>query len=84
MSNRIEKQPSHVYVARKECGCCVGLVTDLADKDTGAHVADFIGSGLAVERVTWDVYKDTVRHEEGFMNCKHGQLALVMAGDKTC
>lgn len=79
---RSEQKPTHVYVARKECGCCIGLVTDLADKSTGEAVAEFISSGLTVDRVAWADYADKVRHEPGFMNCQHGQLSLLAEAGK--
>jgi len=73
MSN---EKPTHVYVGRKECGCCVALVTDGRDKDTGKAVAEFIGEGLTVDRVDWETYTNKIRYEETFFKCPHGQLAL--------
>ena len=44
---------THVYVGiKRECGCQVAGVCDDADKNTAKAVADFIKSGLRVERVT--------------------------------
>ena len=71
-----ESKPTHVYVARTECGCVVGLVTDMRNKSTGEHVAEFIADGLAVNRVDWLTYQNKICKEQTFMNCPHGQLAL--------
>ena len=60
-----------VYVARKPCGCVVGLVSDYADKATGRDVAEFIGDGLAVSRETMEKYRDEICNEPGFMDCLH-------------
>jgi hypothetical protein len=70
--------PTHVYVARKLCGCVVGLVTDLGDKQTGKHVAEFIGSGLAVNRHDWATYREKIALELTFMACPHGQSAMFL------
>lgn len=71
-----ESKPTHVYVGRTECGCVVGLVTDMRNKSTGEHVAEFISDGLAVNRVDWPTYVNEICKEATFMNCPHGQLAL--------
>lgn len=73
MSNK----PTHVYIARKECGCCVGLVTDLRNKSTGQSVGEFIGDGLTVDRVDWKTYQEICK-EETFMTCPHGQMTLLL------
>lgn len=40
------------YIGRWPCGCVVAVVHDEKDKFTAEAVADFIKSGLTVERVT--------------------------------
>lgn len=46
---------THVYVGRDKCGCAVAVITDVehpnAKKETAKEVADFIKSGLTVERM---------------------------------
>lgn len=74
-----ETKPTHVYVARKDCGCVIGLVTDLRDKSTGEGVAEFIGDGYTVSREDWQTYKDRICKEETFMACPHGQMSLVQS-----
>ena len=74
-----DEKPTHVYVARKDCGCVIGLVTDMRDKRTGKHVAEFIADGLVVTREDWRTYRNTISKEETFMNCPHGQLSLLHA-----
>lgn len=66
-------KPKGVYVARKRCGCVVGIVTDMeADKKaTGDAVAEFIRDGLYVNRVGWAEYKANISHEDTFMACPH-------------
>lgn len=59
------------YVARKSCGCCVGVATDCRDKDTAKSVAEWIGHGLIVTHVEWTEYINTIRHEPTFMECPH-------------
>jgi hypothetical protein len=39
------------YIARKKCGCVVGICIDHADKDTARRVADWIKDGLTIDRV---------------------------------
>lgn len=68
-------KPTHTYVARKDCGCCLGVVVDLRDKNTGASVGEFIGDGLTVERVDWKTYQEICK-EKTFLSCPHGQLSL--------
>jgi len=72
----IETKPTHVYVGRKDCGCCVGLITDRRDKDTGDSVSEFIADGLTVDRVDWRTYTEKISKEPTFMNCPHGQIAM--------
>lgn len=69
------------YVGRKPCGCAVGVVTDLGDEYTANAVADFIASGLTVNRVSWSTYQQ-IAAEETFMNCPHGQLVLPLSNEK--
>lgn len=67
------QRPTHVYVGRKKCGCCIGVITDFEDKGTGKAVAEFIGDGLNVNRVDFEVYRNEVCKEEAFMSCPHKQ-----------
>ena len=65
-----------VYVGRKrQCGCVVGIITDLGDKHTAGGVADFITDGLTINRIPWSEYRQ-IAEEETFMACPHGQLTL--------
>jgi hypothetical protein len=70
------KPATHVYIGRKECGCCVAVVTDLMDKSTGKSVAEFIGDGLIIKRVSFPEYREMCK-EETFMGCTHGQAKLL-------
>lgn len=74
------KEPTHVYLARRPCGCVIGVTVDLADKSTGRYVAKFIASGHAVERVDFEQYRAVVVHEAGFLKsvCPH-QVAMLAA-----
>ena len=65
----------YVYIARTECGCCVGLCDP--DPALADHVAEFIRDGLTVDRVDWPTYKE-ISQGDTFMNCPHGQLRLPM------
>lgn len=56
---RSAMQATHLYIGRKPCGCAVAAVTDLGDKDTAESVADYIKSGMTVERITVEQYRDT-------------------------
>lgn len=49
------KKATHSYIGRKSCGCVVAARVDTGDKDTANDVADFIKSGLSIERVTHEV-----------------------------
>ena len=64
--------PTHAYLGRLPCGCCVGVITDLGDEGTAESVAEFIRGGMYVERVTWDTYRFIAHNELTFMNCPHG------------
>lgn len=70
--------PTHVYVARRKCGCVTGLVSDLGDKATGKSVCEMIGGGLTIDRVSFDDYKAKIIAEPTFMKCPHGQQSFVM------
>ena len=70
----------HAYIGRKPCGCCVEVVTDNSDAETGKVVGNMIADGLTVERVTWPRYREIAR-EPTFMNCPHGQLPLPIPAD---
>ncbi len=52
-----------VYIGRKRCGCVVGMVVDIPGDDLVNYVADsvaeFIRDGLAVERVTLEVARES-------------------------
>ena len=67
----------YCYIARKLCGCCVGVTTDSSSDETAHRVAEFIRDGLTVEHVDWDTY-ERIAQEPTFMDCPHGQLPLVM------
>ena len=67
----MNNKPTHVYIARPPCGCCVALANADNDKRTAEHVAEFITDGLAVNRVSWETYKNEVSQEETFMACPH-------------
>lgn len=54
-------EATHVYIARKTCGCVTAVVTDCGDKHTAADVKDFIMTGRTVERMAIDVFKADVR-----------------------
>jgi len=72
-----------VYVGRKrQCRCAVGIITDLGDEYTANNVADFIASGLTVNRVSWPVYRQ-IAEEETFMACPHGQKKLPLSMAET-
>ena len=49
----------HAYVGVKKCGCAVAAVVDNPDhaKDVAKEVADFIKSGLTIERVPVEVVR---------------------------
>lgn len=76
MSKNVMKaidQATHVYLARKTCGCPVAVCTDIdipsARKDASAFVLDCIKRGYAVSRVTFDEYR-----ESGFgKKCPHAK-----------
>ncbi len=58
----------YVYVARTECGCCIGVCDP--DPILADGVAEFIRKGLIVDRVDWPTYKEILR-EDTFMDCPH-------------
>lgn len=66
----LQRQTTHVYVARKKCGCMVAAVSDMPtfERETAKDVADFIRDGLAIERMTMAEYKGA----SGAMGCKCG------------
>ncbi len=65
------KKPTHVYIARSKCGCCVALTNADNSKYTADHVADFIKDRLTVKLVSWETYKNEVSQEDTFMTCPH-------------
>lgn len=69
-------KPTHAYIARRSCGCVVGVVTDYQDKSTGEAVGEWIADGLAIERVDWNTYRNKIANEKTFLSCPHGQLTL--------
>jgi hypothetical protein len=73
-----DSKPTHVYIGRKSCGCCVAVTVDLQDKYTGKSVGEFISGGLMVERITFDDYRNFVCKESSFMECPHGKEQMVM------
>lgn len=58
------------WVARKACGCVIGVCTDFRDKATGQRVAEFIAAGLLCERVSWPRYRE-IATEPTFFACPH-------------
>lgn len=64
-------KPTHVYIARLNCGCCMAVCNDHGDKHTANAVAQFIREGAYVERIEWDKYKNDVSNEPTFMKCPH-------------
>jgi hypothetical protein len=72
-------KPEKIYVARKVCGCCVGICNDYGDKATGKMVAEFIAEGLTVTNVTWQEYVERVSNEPTFMKCSHGETETQQA-----
>lgn len=79
MKTRYEqiKAATHLYIGRVQpCGCVVALVNDTGDKFTAKAVSEFIADGLAVERISFERYREEIVHEPGFMGCPHGQLKL--------
>ena len=73
------KKPGFVYVGRAPCGCVVALVNDDANLHTARAVSDFIKSGLAVNRESWDDYVSKISQELTFMNCQHKDKQLRIA-----
>ena len=71
-----ENKPTHVYIARKACGCCIGVCTDYQDKNTGEAVGEWIADGLTISRADWNTYKTAICQEPTFMSCPHGQMIL--------
>lgn len=63
--------PTHVYIARRPCGCAAGFEVDYADKSTAKGVADFITSGMTIERVTLE----DARAVKYVRKCEHDMLA---------
>lgn len=64
-------KPTHVYIGRASCGCCLALVNDDGNKFTGESVSGFIEEGLTVSHIKWQHYVDVVSREPGFMQCIH-------------
>lgn len=75
---KTDKEPTHVYVARRPCGCIAGVAVDMGDKGTGAYVAEFIADGYGVDRVDFDTYRATTVNEPGFLKriCPHEAARL--------
>ncbi len=73
MSDR--PRPTHLYVARLDCGCVIGLISDTSyegkreAKHVGKSVAEEIARGRTVTRVPWKEYTEKIVHEPGFMFC---------------
>lgn len=77
--DRHPPRPTHVYIFRAPCGCCLALANvpredeSKAEKKFAARfIAEQIENGLAVEKVTWDDYRERVSKEPTFMKCPHG------------
>ena len=59
----------YTYIARTECGCCVGVCDP--DPILADHILKFIRDGLTVQYVDWPTYLQVMK-EDTFMNCPHG------------
>ena len=59
------------YIGRLPCGCCMSICVDYMDKSTAKDVADFIASGLTVERVSDTDLEERVFKEPTFFKCPH-------------
>lgn len=59
------------YVARKKCGCVVGLCADYGNAWTAKNVAEFIKAGCQVERYDDIELKRVVFEEKTFFKCPH-------------
>lgn len=66
----IDTSNKFCYVARKSCGCVIGVCTDMKDRDTARNVAEFISGGLTVDRVAWTQYQ-VIAKEPTFFACPH-------------
>ena len=64
---------SYSYIGRRSCGCIMAAVVDTGDKFTATSVADFIKSGLVIERVTSQYVRDNLSH------CPHGNPVPVQS-----
>ena len=71
-----KKEPTHAYIGRKSCGCCLAVATDEGTSDMFEQLAVWTEEGLKMEHVTWERYRE-VSAEPTFMMCNHGQLKLV-------
>ena len=62
--------PTHAYIGRAECGCCIYVIADTTEdkEQIGSDVGKAIASGLNVTRVTWDEYL-RITEEPHFMKC---------------
>jgi len=64
-------KPTHAWIGRAECGCCLAVATASPDlKQDANRVKEMILSGLVPERVTWERYQE-IAGEAGFMGCIH-------------
>lgn len=70
---KIPPKPTHVYIGRAACGCVRALTNDYGDKETGKDVAEFIASGLTIERIAWADYVQRIAEEPTFFKCPHGK-----------
>ena len=50
-TNENYEAATHVYIARRSCGCASGFAVDGGGKETARDVASFIKSGRTVDRV---------------------------------
>lgn len=66
----IDLSDKYCYIARKVCGCVIGVCTDQRNKDTARSVAEFISGGLTVDRVVWARYREIAK-EPTFFACPH-------------
>ena len=71
------KKPTHFYIGRKTCGCCMASCYDLKDASTRRSINEFMRDGLDIERIVFADYARVMK-EPGYMNCFHGQTSLLV------
>lgn len=61
-------EPTHAYVALKDCDCIVGAYCD-DEAGVPSLVGEWLQDGLSVKRITLEEAKQ--RMEKTFGNCEH-------------